>query len=341
MRKTRRVHTAVKPATASSFLDGKVVLVTGGTGSFGASFVGAVLKTKLAKLIVFSRDELKQSEMRTRFSDARLRFFLGDVRDLPRLERAFRGVDVVVHAAALKQVPALEYNPLEAVKTNVLGTENVIEAAIDNDVRNVLFISTDKAVNPANLYGATKLCAEKLVTAANSYRGAKGRTAFSTVRYGNVLGSRGSLLEIIQKQRESGVVFLTHPEMTRFWLRLEDSVQLVMSALGMMRGGEIFVPKVPSMNVKDVITALAPECRVKVIGMRPGEKLHEMLLTENESYRTRVADACYVVEPDANHEWWNGVHLHKYPLVSNDFVYASNVSKRLTSEEFKRLIQLS
>lgn len=330
-----------KPETASSFLDGKVVLVTGGTGSFGTSFVEAALKTKLTKLIVFSRDELKQFEMRMRFSDERLMFFLGDVRDLSRLQRVFFGVDIVVHAAALKQVPALEYNPMEAVKTNVLGTENVIEAAIDNDVSKMLFISTDKAVNPENLYGSTKLCAEKLVTGANSYRGAKGRTAFSSVRYGNVFGSRGSLFEIIQKQRESGVVFLTHPDMTRFWLRLEDSVQLVMNALGMMRGGEIFVPKVSSMSVKDVITVLAPECRVKVIGMRPGEKLHEMLITDNESYRTRVADACYVVEPDANHEWWDGDHLAIHPFVSGDFVYASNVSKHLTSEEFKRFIRLS
>ncbi len=320
----------------NTFLKNKVVLVTGGTGSFGQYFVDTALTTNLKKLIVFSRDELKQSEMQARISDPRIRFFLGDVRDLSRLERAFAGVDIVIHAAALKQVPALEYNPLEAVKTNIFGTQNVIDAALNNDVHKVLLVSTDKAVNPVNLYGATKLCAEKLFIAANAYRKQADSSIFSSVRYGNVIGSRGSLLEILAKQRQKGKVTLTHKDMTRFWLRIEDAVELVMNALYHMRGGEVFVPKAPSMKVKDLITTVAPECVIETIGIRPGEKMHEALMTENEVHRTKDLKSFYIVQPD--HKWWEGDHLKRYPLVPEDFVYVSNGKhSQLTKQDLKNL----
>jgi UDP-N-acetylglucosamine 4,6-dehydratase len=304
-------------------LHGKVVLVAGGTGSFGQYFVREALKTGLKKIIVFSRDEFKQSEMRAQILDDRVRFFLGDVRDRERLRRAFVGVDVVVHAAALKQVPALEYNPFEAIKTNILGTQNVIEAALDCDVKKVLLISTDKAVNPINLYGATKLCAEKLFIAANAYRGEKNGPLFSVVRYGNVLGSRGSLIEIIQKQRTSGVMKLTHKDMTRFWLRLEDAVHLVMRALSVMQGGEIFVPKVGSFRVEDILQALAPECRIKTIGIRPGEKMHELLLSDDEVRSARDAGFCFVIPP--HFDWWHG-RAATYSSVPKGFRYSSDAT---------------
>lgn len=339
----RITRKAVKKSAVSTldFLNGKTLLVTGGTGSFGACFVKAALQSKLKKLIVFSRDELKQYHMSRELSDKRLRFFLGDVRDLPRLSRAFQDVDIVVHAAALKQVPALEYNPSEAIKTNVSGTQNVIDAALAAGVHKVLFISTDKAVNPANLYGATKLCAEKLIIAANAYRGVTGVTCFSAVRYGNVLGSRGSLVELIAAQKKTGIVTLTHPNMTRFWLRLEDSVKLVMYGLREMRGGEIFIPKVPAMSVSAVIRALAPRCNIRVIGMRPGEKMHEVLLTDEECLRTRDAGFCYVIEPNAHHEWWNGKHLEQYPHVPDGFTYASDTANTtLTSKDLRDIAKL-
>src|SRR3989338_6789831 len=235
-----------------SFLKGKVVLVTGGTGSFGRYFTDDALKSGLKKLIVFSRDEYKQFEMKKDISDRRVRFFLGDVRDLSRLQRAFAEVDIVVHAAALKQVPALEYNPLEAVKTNVLGTQNVIDAALDNQVEKVLLVSTDKAVNPINLYGATKLCAEKLLVAANAYGRKANKTIFSLVRYGNVIGSRGSIVEMINNQKQFGEITLTHVDMTRFWITLDKGVELVLDGLKLMRGGEVFVPKLKAMKVVDL-----------------------------------------------------------------------------------------
>src|SRR3989344_8734185 len=241
------------------FLKGKTVLVTGGTGSFGQQFVSKLFKESLAKkIIVLSRDEFKQHQMRQKFSDSddRLRFFLGDVRDLSRLNRAFSGVDIVVHAAALKQVPALEYNPLEAIKTNILGTQNVIDAALDNQVSKVLFVSTDKAVNPVNLYGATKLCAERLFVAANAYRKNEQSGAFSAVRYGNVIGSRGSLIETLKMQKENGVVTLTDKRMTRFWITGDEAVQLVLDAITLMKGGEIFIPKLPAMKIVDLIEAV-------------------------------------------------------------------------------------
>jgi len=281
------------------FLKEKSILVTGGTGSFGQRCVRTLLeRSEARRVIVFSRDELKQSQMQTVFAEygERLRFFLGDVRDLNRLQRAFSGVDYVVHAAALKQVPLLEYNPFEAIQTNIIGTQNVINAAIDQGVEKVMLISTDKAANPANLYGATKLCAERLLISSNSYTANK--TKLSAVRYGNVLGSRGSLIKLVEEQRKTGVVLLTHEEMTRFWITLDQGVELVVNSLERMLGGEIFIPKIPSMRVKDLLTTLAPDCQLKIIGIRPGEKLHEVLITPEEAPHSLELDNCYVIYPE-------------------------------------------
>lgn len=325
-----------------SFLKDKTVLVTGGTGSFGQKFTERLLQENICKkIVIFSRDEFKQHQMKQRFSSLDqencLRFFLGDVRDLSRLERAFSGVNIVVHAAALKQVPALEYNPLEAVKTNVLGTQNVIDAALNTKVEKVLLVSTDKAVNPINLYGATKLCAEKLVVAANAYRSSKTSPPhFSLVRYGNVVGSRGSIVEVLNQQKGEGEVTLTHSEMTRFWITLDQGVDLVLEGLAMMRGGEIFIPKLAGMKVTDLIFALAPNCKVKVIGIRPGEKLHEALLTEDEVRRTKDIGKYYVVEP-SNKECWDGSHLSEFEYLPADFSYISNGVETLTKRDFLNL----
>ncbi len=280
-------------------LNDKSILVTGGTGSLGQRLIRTLVeKSQARRIIVLSRDELKQSQMQATFKgmDDNLRFFLGDVRDLPRLQMAFRDVDYVIHAAALKQVPALEYNPFEAIQTNVIGTQNVITAAINQGVHKVLLISTDKAANPANLYGATKLCAERLCISANVYTQKK--TLFSAVRYGNVLGSRGSLLKLVEEQRKTGVVLLTHEDMTRFWITLDQGVELVMNSLECMRGGEIFIPKIPSMRVKDLLFFLAPECELKIVGIRPGEKLHEVLITPEEAPHSLELDEYYVIYPE-------------------------------------------
>ena len=282
------------------------VLVTGGTGSFGKKFTEIMLQDyHPKKLIIFSRDELKQHEMRQVFSDhgdSRLRYFIGDVRDRERLERALHGVDIVVHAAALKQVPACEYNPIEAIKTNVDGATNIIEAAIDQGVKRVLALSTDKAVNPVNLYGATKLCAEKLFVQGNAYSGDVG-TAFSCVRYGNVVGSRGSVIPLFKKQRANGKVTVTDRRMTRFWITLDQGVRFVINCIERMHGGEVFIPKIPSMNIMDLAHAIAPGCEVEDIGIRPGEKLHEVLLGEDEARDTVELDDMFVVQP--SHPWWN------------------------------------
>ncbi|MDO8430344.1 MAG: UDP-N-acetylglucosamine 4,6-dehydratase (inverting) [bacterium] len=321
------------------FLNGKTVLVTGGTGSFGNKFIETLLtKADCKKIIVLSRDEFKQHEMKQRFpnSEKKLRFFLGDIRDVSRLQRAFQGVDIVVHAAALKQVPALEFNPLEAVKTNVLGTQNVIDAALDNKVQKVLFVSTDKAVNPINLYGATKLCAEKLWIAANAYRPNREATSFSLVRYGNVVGSRGSIVEVLNNQKKNGVVTLTHEDMTRFWISLDQGVELVLYGLKKMKGGEIFLPKLPAMKISDLISSMAPGCEVKVVGIRPGEKLHEALMTEDEVRRAKDVGDYYLVEP--NHDWWDGSHLKEFQALPEDMSYVSDRVDRLTHEDFIRLV---
>jgi UDP-N-acetylglucosamine 4,6-dehydratase/5-epimerase len=286
----------------------QVILVTGGTGSFGKKFVEIMLhEYHPAKLIVFSRDELKQHEMRVAgFDHPSLRYFIGDVRDVERLRRAMHGVDVVVHAAALKQVPACEYNPMEAIKTNILGSSNVVEAALDAGVKKVLSLSTDKAVNPINLYGATKLAAEKLLIQSNSYAGGMA-TRFSCVRYGNVVGSRGSVVPIFIQQRASGKLTITDERMTRFWLTLEQGVRFVIHCIEKMRGGEVFVPKIPSMKIIDLAKAIAPSTSLEIVGIRPGEKLHEVLISEDESRSTIEMEDMYIVQPSANawfgHDW--------------------------------------
>lgn len=282
-------------------LNGKSVLITGGTGSFGREFARAVLsRYSPRRLIVFSRDELKQHEMARELSREAygcLRYFLGDVRDRERLYRALDGVDVVVHAAALKQVPSCEYNPLEAIKTNVLGAANLVDAAIDRRVERVIAISTDKAANPINLYGATKLCAEKLLTSANHYCGGH-HTRFAVVRYGNVVGSRGSVVPFFRQMRRRGVLPITDPRMTRFWITVGQGVDFVLAGLGRMRGGEVFVPKIPSMNIVDLARAVAPECRTETVGVRPGEKLHESLICEDDARRTLEYEDYFAVLPD-------------------------------------------
>ncbi len=273
------------------------VLVTGGTGSFGNKFVETMLtKYQPRRLVVFSRDELKQSEMMTRFNHPSVRFFVGDVRDRDRLERAMHGVDIVFHAAALKQIPSCEYNPFEAIQTNVIGAENVISAAIDQGVKRVIAISSDKAVNPVNLYGATKLCAEKLFVQGNAYGYGRG-TVFSVVRYGNVIGSRGSVIPLFAAQRAAGKVTVTDPGMTRFWIKLEQGVRFAIRCAEVMHGGEIFVPKIPSMRVMDLVEAVAPGCQIEFVGIRPGEKLHEILIAEEECRQALEFEDMFVLEP--------------------------------------------
>lgn len=315
---------------AKSYLDKKSVLITGGTGTFGSAMVKHLLdNTKVAKVIVFSRDEYKQSQMAHRFkNNPRLNFFLGDIRDPERLKRAFNRVDVVIHAAALKQVPALEYNPTEAIETNILGTKNVIDAALDRDVDKVLVISSDKAVQPVNLYGATKLCAERLAVAANAYRGHHGKTKISVVRYGNVIGSRGSLVELIENRRSTGILPLTDRRMTRFWIHIEDIMTIVINIMDVMEGGEIFIPKMESLLVEDVMMELAPGCKIEIIGIRPGEKLHEVLITEHEAARTRDIGAVYAVLPEFKMWTTKDSFKNKKPF-DTESMYISNNPKYL------------
>ena len=304
----------------------KVVLVTGGTGSFGKKFIEIMLNEyHPAKIIVFSRDELKQHEMRINgYDDPSLRYFIGDIRDLDRLKRAFNGVDIVVHAAALKQVPACEYNPFEAIKTNILGSQNVIDAALDCGVEKVLAISTDKAVNPVNLYGVTKLGAEKLFIQSNSYAGGHS-TRFSCTRYGNVVGSRGSVVPVFLQQRHTGKITVTDERMTRFWISLDQGVRFVIRCIEQMHGGEVFVPKIPSMSVKDLGIAIAPECEVVYSGIRPGEKLHEVLVSEDEARSTVELDDMYVVQPTGT--LWFGKEWEKVgKKLPEGFRYASNTN---------------
>ncbi len=273
-------------------------LITGGTGSFGKAFINFLLTKHRPKVIrVFSRDEFKQYQMQQEFSRyPQLRFMLGDVREYGRLKRAMQGVDVVVHAAALKQITLGEYNPFEPIKTNINGTRNVIEAALDTGVKRVLLISSDKAAYPVNLYGATKLCAEKLFIQSNVYAGKK-QGIFSVVRYGNVLGSRGSVIPMFYDQKQTGVLTITDPEMSRFWITLPQACKLVQFCLSSMRGGEIFIPKLPSVKVIDLAKAIAPQAKLKVVGIRPGEKLHEVLITEEESRHVIKKPHCFLIEP--------------------------------------------
>ncbi len=302
----------------------QVILITGGTGSFGKKFVEIMLKDfGPKKIIIYSRDELKQHEMRAAgFDHPSLRYFIGDVRDEQRLRRALHGVDIAVHAAALKQVPACEYNPLEAIKTNIMGTSNVVEAALDAGVKKVMALSTDKAVNPVNLYGATKLAAEKLVVQSNAYA-AGSATRYSCVRYGNVVGSRGSVVPVFLKQRENGKVTITDDRMTRFWLSLEQGVRFVIACIEQMEGGEVFVPKIPSMKVIDLGKAIAPKAEIEIIGIRPGEKLHEVLISEDEARHTIELDKMFVVQP-AEAIWFGYSWQAKGKALPDDFRYSSD-----------------
>jgi UDP-N-acetylglucosamine 4,6-dehydratase/5-epimerase len=314
------------------------ILVTGGTGSFGKKFVEIMLRDyQPQRLVVFSRDELKQHEMRTSGLDhPSLRYFIGDVRDVERLKRALAGVTVVVHAAALKQVPACEYNPFEAIQTNIMGGRNVIDAALDQGVRRILALSTDKAVNPINLYGATKLCAEKVFVQANAYAGARS-TRFSCARYGNVVGSHGSVIPIFLEQRRRGKITITDARMTRFWLTLEQGVKFVIRCLEQMHGGEIFVPKIPSMRLLDLAETIAPGCQVETIGIRPGEKLHEVLVSEDESRHTLETEDMYVIQP--SHPWWKSENWVNAKPLREGFRYSSDANERwLTRPELEELM---
>ncbi|MGD6894405.1 UDP-N-acetylglucosamine 4,6-dehydratase (inverting) [Bacillus infantis] len=316
---------------------GKTILVTGGTGSFGKKFIRKILKQDVKKVIVFSRDELKQYEMAQEFTDSRIRFFIGDVRDKERLYRAFDGVDVVIHAAAMKHVGACEYNPFEAVKTNIHGAQNIIEAAIDRGVQRVIALSTDKAASPVNLYGATKLASDKLFVAANSYAGDKD-TRFSVVRYGNVVGSRGSVVPYFKKISETGKLPITDERMTRFWITLEQGVQFVLDNLERMHGGEIFVPKIPSMKVTDLAEAIAPECEIEYVGIRPGEKLHEAMITEDDARRTLEFKSYYIIQPEF--PWWSEEYNHDGKILEDGFRYTSDLNTEwLTVDELRSLVE--
>ncbi len=317
----------------------QVVLITGGTGSFGKKFVEVMLAQHHPKrLVVFSRDELKQHDMRTSgFNHPSIRYFIGDVRDLQRLQRALAGVTVVVHAAALKQVPACEYNPFEAIQTNIIGGKNVIDAAIDQGVKRILALSTDKAVNPVNLYGATKLCAEKMFVQANAYAGAQ-ETRFSCARYGNVLGSRGSVIPVFLEQRKRGKITITDPRMSRFWMTLEQGVEFVIGCIERMHGGEIFVPKIPSMTLLEMVNVVAPGCEIEYIGIRPGEKLHEVLVSEDEARNTVDADDMYVIQP--SHPWWGPQNWKHAKRLPEGFRYTSDTnSHRLSRGDLEQMIE--
>ena len=316
----------------------QVVLVTGGTGSFGKKFVELMLREYHPKrLVIFSRDELKQHEMRgAGFDHPSLRYFIGDVRDAARLERALAGVTVVVHAAALKQVPACEYNPFEAIQTNIMGGRNVIDAAINQGVRRILALSTDKAVNPINLYGATKLCAEKMFVQANAYAGGQD-TRFCCARYGNVVGSRGSVIPVFLEQRKRGKITITDPRMTRFWITLDQGAHFVIRCLEQMHGGEIFVPKIASMRMVDLADTIAPGCEIDVIGIRPGEKLHEVLVSEDEARNTVEVEDMYIIQP--SHPWWRGSNWKNARALPEGFRYTSDTNSAwLTSEQLHQLI---
>ena len=325
-------------------LSRKSVLITGGTGSFGKKFVSTILDQfpDVRRIVIYSRDELKQFEMAQKFPDTKfpqIRFFIGDVRDRDRLSRAMEEIDVVIHAAALKQVPAAEYNPFEAIKTNIIGAQNVIETAIDNGVKKVVALSTDKAAAPINLYGATKLCSDKLFVSANNFRG-RHDIKFSVVRYGNVIGSRGSVVPFFLKKRKDGIIPITDDRMTRFNITLSEGVELVLMALRQMWGGEIFVPKIPSYRIMDVAEAIAPDCERKIIGIRPGEKLHEEMITRTDAINTIECDKYFVILPSM--PLWD---FEKFRAefdgcyCPDGFHYSSGKNKEwLTVEQIRQLI---
>jgi UDP-N-acetylglucosamine 4,6-dehydratase len=319
---------------------GATILLTGGTGSFGNTFTRRVLdEWPDAVVRVFSRDELKQHEMRQRFGDEQVRYFLGDVRDRDRLYRAAQGADVIVHAAAMKQVPACEYNPFEAVQTNVIGAQNVVDVAIDAGVQRVVALSTDKAVNPVNVYGATKLCAEKIIVQGNAYA-ARTKTRLACVRYGNVVGSRGSVVPVFQRQVETeGRLTITDERMTRFWITLEQATDLVLHAFAHAAGGEVFVPKIPSMRVVDLAEAMGPGLPYDITGIRPGEKLHELLLTSDESRHAVDHGDAFVVLPE--HPWWDSdLSYGEGKPLADGFAYSSDTNDEwLSVEELAALLQ--
>ncbi|MFA4823703.1 MAG: UDP-N-acetylglucosamine 4,6-dehydratase (inverting) [Methanoregula sp.] len=321
----------------SSCFDGKTILVTGGTGSFGQKFTEILLRECSPKSIrIYSRGELMQMQMSQIFTDPRMSYLIGDVRDKNRLYRAMRGVDIVVHAAAMKQVPACEYNPIEAVKTNIDGTINLIDAAIDNNVNKVMLISTDKAVHPVNLYGATKMVAEKLGIQGNSYSGGK-TPWFSCVRYGNVIGSRGSVIPLFKEQQKKGVITITDEKMTRFWISLDQGVRFVMNSIEIMKGGEIFIPKIPSMRLTDLADAIAPNIKKEYMGIRAGEKLHEVLLTEDEARHAKEYDYGFVIEPE--HRFWSKNNGGGGKALPEGFRYASDSNTIwLSNEDLKKII---
>lgn len=321
------------------FLSDKVILLTGGTGSFGQKFTEIVLREHNPKAIrIFSRGELLQHEMSLKFNDdERLRFFIGDVRDRDRMYRAMNGVDVVVHAAALKQVPTAEYNPIEAAKTNINGAINLVDAAIDNGVEKIIAISSDKAVHPINLYGATKLVMERLLIQANVYTGGR-ESRFSCVRYGNVIGSRGSVVPLFLEQKKDGVLTITDEKMTRFWITLEQGVRFVIECIDRMRGGEVFVPKIPSMKITDLADVIAPRAKKEVIGIRPGEKVNEILLTEEEARHAREFDDYFVIEPE--YPFWGKDDVQGGKLLPEGFRYTSdNNNWWLSKDELKRMVE--
>ena len=320
-----------------SILDGRSLLITGGTGSFGKQFVKTILEeTGVRRVAIFSRDELKQYEMQQRYpNERRLRFFIGDVRDRERVQRAFFEVDVVIHAAALKQVPAAEYNPFEAVKTNIHGAQNVIDAAIERGVERVVALSTDKACSPVNLYGATKLVSDKLFVNGNAYASGT-RTRFSVVRYGNVVGSRGSVVPHFQQMKSSGVLPITDERMTRFWITLDQGVRFVLDSLERMHGGELYVPKIPSMRVVDLAKAMAPDAETRVVGIRPGEKLHEEMISVSDARSTVDVGDRYVIQPEL--DFWPKEQIDGTPL-ADGFSYASDTNDRwLTVDELRAMI---
>jgi UDP-N-acetylglucosamine 4,6-dehydratase/5-epimerase len=314
-------------------LDGCSVLITGGTGSFGKAFVKDLIENhRVKRIVVYSRDELKQFEMSNEIKAPNLRFFIGDVRDAERLERALRGIDTVVHAAAMKQVVASEYNPIECIKTNVIGAENIINACINTGVKNVIALSTDKAVNPINLYGATKLCSDKLFVAANY---------LSTQNGPNVVGSRGSVVPFFREKQKSGKLPITDPRMTRFWITLDQGVAFVQTCLGMMKGGEIFVPRIPSMKITDLATSMAPECEQEIIGIRPGEKLHEVMVPEDESRHSYEYKDFFIIQPTMSNldislrMEYNG---ETGKLVAEDYSYASDTNDQWLDQ--KQLLEM-
>lgn len=323
-------------------LDGSGILITGGTGSFGQRFVRYIYERyRPRRVVIYSRDELKQYEMGLQINHPTLRYFIGDVRDMDRLENALKGIDVIVHAAALKQVPAAEYNPIECIKTNIMGGENVVNAAIKTGVERVVALSTDKAANPINLYGATKLCSDKLMIAANHLSGAGG-TQFSVVRYGNVVGSRGSVVPFFKERRKTGRLPITDTRMTRFWITLDEGVAFVDRVMAQMKGGEVFIPKIPSMKITDLATAIAPECEHDVVGIRPGEKLHETMVPQEEAMNTLEYDNFYVIRSSFN--LWDHSDDTRYgglqgrPVAEN-FEYRSDTNTQwLSVEDLRRIV---